>query len=225
MSYRLTVDISANSEGLVYALLTDTSSNTYTYTSQGYTAGQDSSYNKDDYLSYTQDVVTHTSDVLYECRISKNVDTSGNFNGFISVFGDLTNTTYGETLTAINYIPIEGQSNTVKIPGTYINSTGSGYGYNFVQTLLEESQDVSGVFTLYDSSYNNYGTVTYDPSNNRITATNDIDTRYNYQNISIIANCALCKYFDDNANDNYTSPEVNAMYAVNASVFNNYGSK
>jgi len=223
MSYTLTVDISANSEGLVYALLTDTSSNTYTYTSQGYTAGQDSSYNKDDYLSYTQDVVTHTSDVLYECRISTNVDPSGNFNGFISVFGDLTNTTYGETLTAINYIPIEGQSNTVKVSGGYYPSSSSGF--TFIQTLLEESQDVSGIFILYDSSNNNYGKVTYDPSNNRFIATNEIDPKYNYQNMSIVGNCALCKYFYDNPNDNYTSSEVNAMYATNASVFNSYGSK
>lgn len=222
MVFTLTIDISANSQGLVYAL---TDGNTYT--SQGYIAGQDSSYNELNYLSYTQDVVTNTTDVLYECRINELLDLSNNFNGLESVFGDLTNKTTSsyETLTAISYIQIDGQLNSAYVFGNYIYTLG--VGFTFKQAILEESQDASGVFTLYDVSNNSYGTVVYDKTNNRFTATNDIDPKYNYQNISILANCAICKYYKDlsvsGSKDNYTSSEVNAMYAANASVFNNYG--
>jgi hypothetical protein len=208
MVFELIVDISGNSDGLILA-----SSDSNTYTSQGYTRG-DPSFDDPFFISNTQDIVviTDKQDVKYASRVSYANDSTT----LVNVFEDITDPSYNP-LTAIYYTG----ENPTQINATYIGV--SGYGYIFKQTLIEESQDVSGVYTLFDASNNNYGTVVYDEINISFTSTNEMDPKYNYQNISIVSNCLFCKYYNDlylaGKMDDYKSGQINAMYAMNASVF------
>ena len=207
MVYSLTVDISGNSEGLVYALLTENDISN-TYTSQGYTA-RDSSNN---YFASTDDVVnttTYSSDIYQ--------GGTGTTSGSYPIVSNFKNLTTGTSSSSFYYYPIENVYNSATLKC-------DKYDAKFTQKKMTE--DPSGVFQFYDSSGNSNGTVDYNQTLNRFTATNYISSKYNYQNISIIANAGMSYYFYENgtgnyptSSDGYPSSIVNAMYAMNASFF------
>jgi hypothetical protein len=201
MSYTLTVDISANSEGLVYTI---TDGNTYT--SQGYKVGTSSTY-----------TIASTTDIVNTTKYSSYIGFSGSTSSSNSPYLIKSNF-YDSSSNYSNfyYYPIEDVSGATLECSKYNRSSRTTTTFPQKKMI----NDPEKVFTFYDASGNSNGKVDYDQTLNRFTATNDISSKYNYQNISIVANAGMSVYFYENGTGGSQSSEVNATYAMNASVFN-----
>jgi hypothetical protein len=197
MTYTLTVDISANSEGLIYAI---TDGNTYI--SQGYTVVSNNNY-------YS------TVDVVNQTNYSSDIGVTGGKNSIFSISSIFRNTDVSNNDSIFIYYPISSDSNSVELSCKKRNN-GS---YTYLEQVKMVKDPNANIFTFYDSSNNSNGNVEYDKSLNRFTAYNDLLSKYNYQNVSIVANAGMSEYFYENGTGGSQSSEVNATYAMNASVF------